>query len=100
WHWCEANGAAVVAGDAGALAIAVIESCKLKAAVVAADEREESAEGGRALLNLGHTFGHALEAEARFDGSVLMERRWRSGSAWQHPFLRGLGIAARNGLHA
>jgi shikimate kinase/3-dehydroquinate synthase len=39
--------------------------------VVAADEREESAEGGRALLNLGHTFGHALEAEARFDGSVL-----------------------------
>jgi shikimate kinase/3-dehydroquinate synthase len=49
----------------------VIESCKLKAAVVAADEREESAEGGRALLNLGHTFGHALEAEARFDGTVL-----------------------------
>ena len=42
-----------------------------KAAVVAADEREESAEGGRALLNLGHTFGHALEAESRFDGSVL-----------------------------
>lgn len=71
WHWCEANGQAVVAGDAAALATAVIESCKLKAAVVAADEREESAEGGRALLNLGHTFGHALEAEARFDGSVL-----------------------------
>jgi shikimate kinase/3-dehydroquinate synthase len=71
WHWCETNGSKVVAGDAGALAIAVIESCKLKAAVVAADEREETAEGGRALLNLGHTFGHALEAEARFDGSVL-----------------------------
>ncbi len=46
-------------------------SCRLKAAVVAADEREESAEGGRALLNLGHTFGHALEAEAGFDGSLL-----------------------------
>jgi shikimate kinase/3-dehydroquinate synthase len=71
WHWCEANGRAVVAGDAAALTIAVVESCKLKAGVVAADEREESAEGGRALLNLGHTFGHALEAEARFDGSVL-----------------------------
>jgi 3-dehydroquinate synthetase len=61
----------LAAGDAAALTIAVVESCKLKAAVVAADEREESAEGGRALLNLGHTFGHALEAEARFDGSVL-----------------------------
>jgi shikimate kinase/3-dehydroquinate synthase len=71
WQWCEANGSAVVAGDASALVTAVVESCKLKAAVVAADEREESAEGGRALLNLGHTFGHALEAEARFDGTLL-----------------------------
>ena len=71
WDWCEAHGEAVVAGDAAALTHAVLESCRLKAAVVAADEREESAEGGRALLNLGHTFGHAVEAEARFDGSVL-----------------------------
>ncbi len=71
WDWCERHGPEVVAGDAAALTHAVIESCRLKAAVVAADEREESTEGGRALLNLGHTFGHALEAEARFDGSVL-----------------------------
>ena len=71
WEWCEAHGAAVVAGDTAALTHAVLESCRLKAAVVAADEREESAEGGRALLNLGHTFGHAIEAEAAFDGSVL-----------------------------
>ena len=71
WDWCERHGTAVVAGDTAALTHAVVESCRLKAAVVAADEREESAEGGRALLNLGHTFGHALEAEARFDGSVL-----------------------------
>jgi shikimate kinase/3-dehydroquinate synthase len=71
WDWCEAHGAAAVAGDIGALTHAVQESCRLKAAVVAADEREESAEGGRALLNLGHTFGHALEAEAGFDGSLL-----------------------------
>ena len=47
------------------------ESCRLKAAVVAADEREEAAEGGRALLNLGHTFGHALEAECGYDGTLL-----------------------------
>nr|WP_269769589.1 3-dehydroquinate synthase [Roseomonas rubea] len=71
WDWCEAHGARAVAGETDALTQAVLESCRLKAAVVAADEREESAEGGRALLNLGHTFGHAIEAEARFDGSVL-----------------------------
>ncbi|MBL1592179.1 3-dehydroquinate synthase, partial [Klebsiella pneumoniae] len=57
--------------DPALLAHAVLESCRLKAAVVAGDEREESAEGGRALLNLGHTFGHALEAECGFDGSLL-----------------------------
>ncbi|NKC31848.1 3-dehydroquinate synthase [Roseomonas sp. BU-1] len=71
WSWCEAEGARAVAGDPAALAHAVLESCRLKAGVVAADEREESAEGGRALLNLGHTFGHALEAERGFDGTLL-----------------------------
>ena len=71
WRWCEANGPRVVAGDPAALAHAVLESCRLKAAVVAGDEREESAEGGRALLNLGHTFGHALEAECGYGGDLL-----------------------------
>jgi shikimate kinase/3-dehydroquinate synthase len=71
WAWCEAHGPAAVAGDAAALAHAVLESCKLKSAVVAADEREESEEGGRALLNLGHTFGHALEAETGYGGGLL-----------------------------
>lgn len=71
WDWCETHGAAAVAGEADALTHAVLESCRLKASVVVADEREESAEGGRALLNLGHTFGHALEAEAGFDGTLL-----------------------------
>lgn len=71
WHWCEAHGPALVAGDPAALVHAVLESCTLKAAVVAGDEREESAEGGRALLNLGHTFGHALEAECGYGGALL-----------------------------
>lgn len=71
WSWCEAEGARAVAGNAAALAHAVLESCRLKAAVVAADEREESEEGGRALLNLGHTFGHALEAECGYGGELL-----------------------------
>ncbi|MCX7931422.1 MAG: 3-dehydroquinate synthase [Rhodovarius sp.] len=71
WEWCEAHGPAAIAGDAEALTHAVRESCRLKAAIVAGDEFEEAPEGGRALLNLGHTFGHALEAEAGFDGSLL-----------------------------
>jgi shikimate kinase/3-dehydroquinate synthase len=71
WEWCERHGTAVIAGETEAVTHAVLASCRLKAAVVAADEREESAEGGRALLNLGHSFGHAIEAEAGFDGSVL-----------------------------
>ena len=72
WGWCESGGGeAAVAGNAAALSHAVTESCRLKAAVVAADEREEAAEGGRALLNLGHTFGHALEAECGYDGTLL-----------------------------
>ena len=49
---------------------AIVMSCRAKAAVVAADERE-TAGGQRALLNFGHTFGHALEAMAGYDGSLL-----------------------------
>jgi shikimate kinase/3-dehydroquinate synthase len=71
WDWCEEAGPRAVAGDPAALAHAVLESCRLKGAVVAADEREESEEGGRALLNLGHTFGHALEAESGYGGALL-----------------------------
>ena len=61
--WLEGNGAALLAGDAEARRHAVRVSCAAKARIVAADEREA---GGRALLNLGHTFGHAMEAEAGF----------------------------------
>jgi len=71
WEWCEALGPAAMAGDPEALRHAVLESCRLKAGVVVADEREEAPEGGRALLNLGHTFAHALEAECGYDGTLL-----------------------------
>ena len=63
YDWLEASGAAVVAGDAAARQQAVRRSCAAKAAIVAADERET---GERALLNFGHTFGHALEAASGF----------------------------------
>ena len=61
FDWLERHGPAVIAGDGAARIEAVANSCRAKARIVAADEREEN---GRALLNLGHTFGHALEAEA------------------------------------
>ncbi len=58
-EWLEANMDKLVARDPAALAYAIHRSCENKAEVVAADEREA---GSRALLNLGHTFGHAIEA--------------------------------------
>jgi 3-dehydroquinate synthase len=57
--WIEANLDAMLAGDPAALAYAVKRSCEIKAWVVAQDEREA---GLRAILNFGHTFGHAIEA--------------------------------------
>lgn len=66
--WLEANGTALLAGDSGLMAQAVVHSCKAKAAIVASDEKEQ---GARALLNLGHTFGHALEAETGFSDMLL-----------------------------
>ncbi|TWB51012.1 3-dehydroquinate synthase [Nitrospirillum viridazoti] len=66
--WLEGNGPALVAGDAALRTAAVKESVAAKAAIVAQDEREG---GVRALLNLGHTFGHALEAEMGYGGELL-----------------------------
>jgi len=69
--WCERFGPAVVAGDHEAQAEAIKRACAFKAAVVGDDEREEKPNDGRALLNLGHTFGHALEAEYGYYGGLL-----------------------------
>ncbi len=71
--WLEANGAGIVseAHDTEAQSLraeAIAHSCRAKARVVAEDEREV---GKRALLNLGHTFGHALEAECGYSGKLL-----------------------------
>ena len=66
--WLEAHGRDVIAGDAAAQQHAVLESCRAKAAVVAADEREG---GVRALLNLGHTFAHGLEAACGYGDELL-----------------------------
>lgn len=68
FDWLEDNGKALVEGDQSFRQEAILRSCRAKAEVVALDEREG---GVRALLNLGHTFGHALEKECGYDGGLL-----------------------------
>lgn len=71
FSWLEANVDAVLNGEPAALAHAIARSCEIKAAVVAEDEREH---GRRALLNYGHTFGHAIENTVGYG-------RWLHGEA-------------------
>ena len=67
--WCDANGAALLAGDPALREYAVAHSVAHKARIVQQDEFETT--GTRALLNLGHTFGHALEAQTGFSDRLL-----------------------------
>jgi 3-dehydroquinate synthase len=69
FDWCESNLDAFMAGDADARRYAIARSVEAKARIVAADEKELT--GTRALLNLGHTFGHALEAETGYSDKLL-----------------------------
>ena len=68
FEWCEAHGRMVLEGDPVAIRHAVEMSCRAKADIVAQDEKESDR---RALLNFGHTFGHAFEAEAGFHDLLL-----------------------------
>jgi 3-dehydroquinate synthase len=79
--WLETHVEEIKRLDVGALTHAIRRSCEIKAAIVAEDEREQ---GRRALLNLGHTFGHALEALGGYE-------RWLHGEA----VAVGMALAAR-----
>ena len=68
FDWLELNGKKVLEGDKLAQQFAIFTSCRIKAEIVEADEKEQDL---RAILNFGHTFGHALEAEAGYDGNLL-----------------------------
>ena len=68
FEWLEEHGSDVLSGNRTALCHAIAASCRSKAAIVTRDEQEG---GDRALLNLGHTFAHALEAESGYDGRLL-----------------------------
>jgi 3-dehydroquinate synthase len=102
FDWCEANGAALLNGDAQAREYAIAHSVAAKARIVAADERET--QDVRALLNLGHTFGHALEAATGYSDTLLHGEAVAAGMALAHRFSDGVGLcpaadAARVAAH-
>jgi 3-dehydroquinate synthase len=90
FEWCEANGDKLLAGDPDAREHAIAHSVGAKARIVAEDERETT--GKRALLNLGHTFGHALEAETGFSDRLLHGEGVAAGMALAFAY------SARRGL--
>jgi 3-dehydroquinate synthase len=85
--WIEAHLEALLALESGAVAHAVHRCCELKAAIVAEDEREH---GRRALLNLGHTFGHAIETAAGYG-------EWLHGEAVGVGLLMAADLSSRLG---
>jgi len=89
FDWLEANGPRVIAGDPDALLHAVARSVEMKAEIVAEDEREA---GRRALLNLGHTFGHALEAETGFGEALKHGEAVAIGMAMAFRFSAAEGL--------
>jgi 3-dehydroquinate synthase len=94
FDWCEANGAAVLSGDTKARTHAIAISVAAKARIVCADERETS--GTRALLNIGHTFGHALEAETGFSDRLLHGEAVAAGMAIAFRFSAARGLCPLN----
>ena len=89
FEWLEANGARVLAREPEALSEAVARSVAMKAEIVAQDETER---GRRALLNLGHTFGHALEAETGYNGALLHGEAVALGQALAFRFSAAQGL--------
>jgi 3-dehydroquinate synthase len=89
--WLEAEGHQVCALAPEPLRRAVLTSCAMKAEIVASDEREE---GDRALLNFGHTFGHALETETGFSSRLLHGEAVALGMVLAFDFAAKLGLVA------
>lgn len=93
FEWCEENAARLLDFDSAALNHAVAHSCRMKAAIVAEDEREH---GRRALLNLGHTFGHALEAETGYSDRLLHGESVATGMVLAFALAADLNLASRD----
>jgi 3-dehydroquinate synthase len=90
--WLESNAPAIFAGDAQARIKAITRSCEMKAQIVAEDETET---GVRALLNLGHTFGHALEAATGYSSRLLHGEAVAIGMAQAFRFSEHQGLCAK-----
>lgn len=89
FQWCEAHGGQLLHGDREAQIYAVSKSCEHKARIVAIDERES---GERALLNFGHTFGHALETVTGYSNRLLHGEAVAIGMGLAFRLSAGLGI--------
>jgi 3-dehydroquinate synthase len=92
--WLEANGPALAAGDDALRAEAIRRSVQMKADIVARDETEQ---GDRALLNLGHTFGHALEAATGYSDRLLHGEGVAIGCALAFELSARLGLCSAGG---
>ena len=95
FNWLENKLETVLSLDGPSLVEAVARCCQAKADIVAEDEKEA---GRRALLNLGHTFGHAYEAEAGYDGSVLHGEAVAAGMTDAYRLGIRLGVAHEDDL--
>ena len=89
FEWLEGHGTFVCAGDSGDTLRAVATSCRAKATIVATDEHEQ---GARALLNLGHTFAHALETETGYGADLLHGEAVAAGMALAFDLSARLGL--------
>ncbi|MGA7324496.1 MAG: 3-dehydroquinate synthase [Rhodomicrobium sp.] len=89
FKWLEENATQVFNQSSGALTYAIQKCCQMKAAIVARDEFET---GDRALLNLGHTFGHAIEAWAGYSGDALHGEAVALGMVLAAEFSENLGF--------
>ena len=92
FDWLEQNGGQVLTLEPNALQHAIHTSCSAKARFVEADELET---GKRALLNLGHTFGHAFEAVAKYDGRLLHGEAVAAGIGLAFDLSVELGLGAQ-----
>ena len=98
WGWLEANGAEALSGSAASHALlrhCIVTACETKARIVGTDEHEQ---GERILLNLGHTFGHALEAEFGYAGALLHGEAVAIGMVQAFDLSVRLGLCPRGDL--
>ena len=90
YAFCEANVAGIMAREPGALSHAISRCVAAKARIVEADEDDTG--GARALLNLGHSFGHAFEALAGYDGALLHGEAVAAGMALAYAYSARIGL--------